>query len=230
MQVVIATKGGITKLFQGYDFSAAALRASLEGSLRRLRTDYVDLFQLHNAGADVVSGHPDIGDALNRFLEEGKIRAYGFSTPISAGGRRASRLSEYRFVSGQLQFAGLARRRSRSFPQGVRARYFDHCPHATGFWLFDRDDHQQHYFRRDDHRSRWSRDKIAAWLEAADALFSTIAHAGYSESRTATALRFCLSFDAVATVIPGMMSPEDVRANVAACKQGPLDLEPHSMH
>ena len=78
-------------------------------------------------------------------------------------------------------------------------------------------------FGVDDHRSRWSRDKIAIWLEAADALFSAIADAGHRESRTAIALRFCLSFDAVATVIPGMMSPEEVRANVAACEQGPLD-------
>jgi aryl-alcohol dehydrogenase-like predicted oxidoreductase len=80
-QVVIATKAGITSSFRCYDFSEAGLRASLEGSLRRLRTDYVDLFQLHNAGSDVVSAHPHIGDLLSRLREEGKIRAYGFSTP-----------------------------------------------------------------------------------------------------------------------------------------------------
>src|ERR1700687_5599671 len=52
-EVVIATKAGITSSFRGYDFSYSALRASLEASLRRLQTDYVDLFQLHNAGPDV---------------------------------------------------------------------------------------------------------------------------------------------------------------------------------
>ena len=80
-EIVIATKAGITSSFRGYDFSAPALRASLEGSLRRLRTDYVDLFQLHNAGPDVVLHQPHIVELLQRFVAEGKVRAFGFSTP-----------------------------------------------------------------------------------------------------------------------------------------------------
>jgi aryl-alcohol dehydrogenase-like predicted oxidoreductase len=36
------------------------------------------------------------------------------------------------------------------------------------------------------------------------------------------ALRFCLSHPAVCTVIPGMRSPKNVRANIAACEAGPL--------
>ena len=223
-EVVIATKGGITKSFRGYDFSASALRASLEGSLRRLRTDYVDLFQLHNAGSNVVLGHPDIGDALNRFLEEGKIRAYGFSTPSpqeavalldfpnTASFQVNCNLLDWRAVD-----LGLFRR---AFAQNISI--IARTPLAFG--ILTETITNDTIFGADDHRSRWSRDKIAVWLEAADALFSTIAHGGYRESRTATALRFCLSFDAVTTVIPGMMSPEDVRANVAACKQGSLDL------
>ena len=72
-EIVIATKAGITSSFRGYDFSAPALRASLEGSLRRLRTDYVDLFQLHNAGPDVVLHQPHIVELLQRFVAEGKV-------------------------------------------------------------------------------------------------------------------------------------------------------------
>src|SRR5882724_10158294 len=47
-QVVLATKAGFVGYQVPADFSPANLRASLFGSLRRLRTDVVDLLQLHN--------------------------------------------------------------------------------------------------------------------------------------------------------------------------------------
>ena len=79
--IVIATKAGITPSYRGYDFSPPALRASLEASLRRLRTDYVDVLQLHNAGPDDVAGRADVFDMLERLVDEGKVRAWGISTP-----------------------------------------------------------------------------------------------------------------------------------------------------
>jgi len=54
-QVVIATKFGyICKERQviGSDASAEAIRRTLEGSLRRLKTDYIDLYQLHIGNLD----------------------------------------------------------------------------------------------------------------------------------------------------------------------------------
>jgi len=221
--VVIATKAGVTKLFAGRDFSAPALRASLEGSLRRLRTDYVDLFQLHDAGADVVLGQPHIGDILNRFLAEGKIRAYGFSTP--SPGDAAALLDFPSTTSFQVNCSLLDWRAvDTGVLDGAWSRNISiiaRTPLAFGFLtgMIASDTR----FSADDHRSRWSRDDMALRLEAADALFSEIAGAGCTENRAAIALRFCLSFESVATVIPGMMSPEEVRANAAACQQGPLD-------
>ena len=44
-------------------------------------------------------------------------------------------------------------------------------------------------------------------------------------NRVAVALRFCLSLAAVATVIPGMLSPAEVLTNVAVCNEGALDGE-----
>lgn len=221
--VVIATKAGITKSFAGRDFSAPALRASVEGSLRRLRTDYVDLLQIHDAGADVVWEHPHIGEVLNRLLEEGKIRAFGFSTP--SPGDAAALLDFPKTTSFQVNCnlldwraadAGLFDGASR---RGISI--IARTPLAFGLLtgLIAGDTR----FNADDHRSRWSRDDIAVWLAAADALFSELADAGCHASRAAIALRFCLSFESIATVIPGMLSPEEVRANAAACQQGPLD-------
>jgi aryl-alcohol dehydrogenase-like predicted oxidoreductase len=222
-QVVIATKGGITASFRGYDFSATALRASLEGSLRRLRTDYVDLFQLHNAVADIVAQNPDIEGLLRRFVEEGKIRAYGVSTPspqdaldLVDGFDAASFQVNCNLLDWRAVDSGLFGRAS---ARGVSI--IARTPLAFGFLtdVLTSDT----VFNDDDHRSRWPRDRVAACAEAADALFSAVLQSGHDDSRVAIALRFCLSFDAVTTVIPGMMSAAEVRANVAACEQGALD-------
>jgi aryl-alcohol dehydrogenase-like predicted oxidoreductase len=60
------------------DFSPAYLRRAVEGSLRRLRTDWLDLFQLHSPPADVVERGEWV-PALEALKREGKIRYYGIA-------------------------------------------------------------------------------------------------------------------------------------------------------
>jgi len=48
------------------------LRHSIEGSLRRLDTDYVDIYHLH--GFDALTPVEEVLDTLNRFVQEGKVR------------------------------------------------------------------------------------------------------------------------------------------------------------
>jgi pyridoxine 4-dehydrogenase len=78
--LVIATKGGLTRPGPGEwvrDGRPEALREALEGSLRRLRLDRIDLYQLHSVDA-VVPFEEQIG-ALAEFQREGKIRHIGLS-------------------------------------------------------------------------------------------------------------------------------------------------------
>jgi aryl-alcohol dehydrogenase-like predicted oxidoreductase len=58
------------------DFSPDHLRVALEASLRRLGTDYVDVFQLHSPPEAVVRAG-DFVPALERLRDEGKIRHFG---------------------------------------------------------------------------------------------------------------------------------------------------------
>jgi pyridoxine 4-dehydrogenase len=69
--IVVATKGGWE------DTSPDALRRELEESLRRLRTDHVDLYQLHRVNPSVPI-EESVG-MLKRFQEEGKVRHIGLS-------------------------------------------------------------------------------------------------------------------------------------------------------
>jgi aryl-alcohol dehydrogenase-like predicted oxidoreductase len=75
--VVIATKFGRYQFDDGPKISDVAqhMRASLEASLRRLRTDYIDLFQLHGPVTDGAMGV--ILRELEDLVGEGKVRYFG---------------------------------------------------------------------------------------------------------------------------------------------------------
>ena len=75
----IATKAGIYAGDAGDAplLSARGLRSSLEASLRRLRTDHVDVYYLHQPDRSVAL--EETVSALGEFVEEGKIRAIGVS-------------------------------------------------------------------------------------------------------------------------------------------------------
>ena len=73
-----------------YDFSAQAIRQSVETSLRRLRTDYLDIVLVHSDGRDMaILSQGEALDTLNALKRAGTIRAVGFSHKTHAGGRTA---------------------------------------------------------------------------------------------------------------------------------------------
>ena len=63
------------------DFSPAYLRKAAEASLRRLQSDYIDLYQLHSPSPEVLASAQfrDALGALERLKAEGKIRHYGIA-------------------------------------------------------------------------------------------------------------------------------------------------------
>jgi aryl-alcohol dehydrogenase-like predicted oxidoreductase len=82
--VVIATKGGYTynrerREVGGEDTSPTYIRKALEASLRRLDTEYVDLYQVHNGNIPEENFEPLFVE-LDKLRSEGKIRTYGWST------------------------------------------------------------------------------------------------------------------------------------------------------
>lgn len=66
------------------DFSPSFVRFALEESLRRLRTDYIDIYSIHNAHLEQV--HSDeLFALLEEFKAEGKIRSYGVALGPAIG-------------------------------------------------------------------------------------------------------------------------------------------------
>ncbi len=94
-------------------FSAAAIEANCDHSLKQLRTDYIDLYQLHRASDPDVPIEETLG-AMSRLVEKGKVRNIGTTNGNAALLREqdaaARRLGGKRFISTQSGLSLLSRR------------------------------------------------------------------------------------------------------------------------
>lgn len=75
-RMVLATKGGIRPPLP-YDQSAAYITEAIDASLRRLRTDSIDLWQVHRP--DILAHPSELARALDDAVAAGKVRALGVS-------------------------------------------------------------------------------------------------------------------------------------------------------
>ena len=73
-----------------HDFSAAHTRMSIERSLKRLETDFIDLVLVHSDGNDLhILNDCEVYQTLSELKKDGKIRAFGFSGKTVEGGVKA---------------------------------------------------------------------------------------------------------------------------------------------
>lgn len=91
------------------EFSGRYLASALEESLRRLRTDYVDIYQLHSPPASVIQ-QSDWHETLENLRHQGKVRAFGIAADSVADAHSALArpgLTSLQFPFGLLDLEGL---------------------------------------------------------------------------------------------------------------------------
>lgn len=89
-----------------YHFSEKKIRSSVERSLRRLNTDYLDIVLIHSDGDDLNIINGGALYVLNELKKQGKIRATGMSTKTVEGGILAAQQSDCVMVTHNLQYSG----------------------------------------------------------------------------------------------------------------------------
>lgn len=111
---------------------------ALEGSLRRLKTDYIDLYWLH--AWDTVTPVEELISTLNDLVRQGKIRHYGFSDVPAWYAARAFTIAEKegkeRPIALQLEYSLVERNIEREHIPAAREFGFGLCPWsplASGF-------------------------------------------------------------------------------------------------
>jgi aryl-alcohol dehydrogenase-like predicted oxidoreductase len=207
--VIIATKFG-TIPGKGKDFSLPHMRRSLHDSLRRLRTDYLDLYQLHSPPESILDDH-DLLAALRDLKDEGLIRSYGIS--LDGAQFALNAMDKWRPDALQILFNLFNMEPAGCFDQADQqgVGLIIKAPLDSG--MLGGDLSQQAPLKDDDPRPRWGEEGTAQRQRLLDALrFLTQGGRTYAQA----ALQFVLSFDAVSTVIPGTTSIAHLEEDVAA--------------
>lgn len=215
-RVIIATKvGNRDTPERGWfkDFSRQWVTQAVEASLRRLQTDYIDLYQLHSPDRDF-QYTPEVFDVFEALKRAGKIRFYGVSVgPWEHG---LSVIETGRGDTLQVLFNLLQRdAASGLFPVadqhniGIIVR----VPLASGFLTgkYTADTR----FPPDDHRSvSYPPERIRQIVTRVERIKAVAQQWGKPLAQLA--LQYCLSHSAVSTVIAGAKTPEQLRQNAAA--------------
>jgi len=222
-QVVLATKFGHQASDMGYGLAAGAkggrnyIRRAVEASLRKLRTDHIDLYQIHTP--DPVTPIAETLAALGELVDEGKVRYLGNSNfagwQIAEAACLADRYGSAGFISAQNHWSLLEREAeaevvpaARHFGLGVLP-YF---PLANGLLTakIRRGRPPREGMRlagRDDYVTEAKLDiveALAAWGEEHGVSLLEVAIGCLAEQPGCT------------SVIAGAMSPEQVKTNAAA--------------
>jgi aryl-alcohol dehydrogenase-like predicted oxidoreductase len=215
-EVVIATKVGNVRGPDGRirkDFARAHISHAVDGSLKRLRTDYIDLYQLHNPTLDDLR-RDDLHEAMDRLQEVGKIRYWGVSVTTPEEGIEVIR-NNWGYALQVLYNVLNQAPEKELFPLAKEKGYgiIARVPLASG--LLSGKFRPDTVFSGDDVRQNFLTPKrLEEVLPRVDEAKSIIG--GTARSLAEGALRFTLAADAVSTVIPGAKNVRQVEMNASA--------------
>jgi aryl-alcohol dehydrogenase-like predicted oxidoreductase len=226
-EIILTTKCGYDndaqRMFPGQserpqDWDPSSIRLQLEGSLRRLGTDYVDLYQLHNARIEPVLDDA-LWEVLGELKAEGKVREVGVALGPAIGwveeGLESIRRRD--IASLQTVFNIIEQEPGLTFAKEIEARgagigLIARVPHAsdTLSGKVTRDT----VFPPEDHRSHRNRDNMLDNFDKADTL--AFLWEGTGRTRGQAAIAGILANPAFTTVLPTNVDVEDIREYAAA--------------
>ncbi len=220
-EVILATKGGSDFYHEPprLNFTETHLMFAVEESLKRLGTDRIDLYQLHNPPFSVIeSGR--VFEPLEKLKAQGKIRYYGISIHAPQEGLLAMKLAKPSTI--QVVYNYLRRDAAEElFPRalaegvGIIARE----PLANGFLTgkYTKDS----VFPVGDIRHQWPSKYQTQLVSQVDTFKKSLQQSPFTPAQAA--IRFVLAQPAVSVVIPGCKTSAQTLENFKAA-DSPLEV------
>jgi len=215
-RVIIASKVGNEILSTGghrKNFGPDYIQKSLHATLKRLQTDYLDFYQMHNPSLAIIR-QGTVFQTLELLRSQGKIRYYGVSITTPEEGLEVVRMGAGHGL--QVLFNALNQKPAeRLFPAARRAGYgiIARVPLASG--LLAGKMTQETRFAADDIRGNFlTTRRLREALEKVEQ-FKRIANVSGSDVARAS-LAFVLANPAVSVAIPGAKDATQAEANAAA--------------
>ena len=216
-QVVISTKFWPEKLpghtFSEDKLSETGIRKTLEGQLRRLQTDYIDIYTEHQMRE---GNEEEVAYVMGKLIAEGKIRAWGQSSPTAEQIRKAHAVTPISAI--QSEYSMMARQwEADVLPlcKGLGIGYVAFSPMANGF--LSGKYNAQSEFKGNDLRTvitRFNKDNMQRNQPLLDLVHR------YAEEKGCTAGQIALAWDLMAyeslVPIPGMRREERIVENLGA--------------
>ena len=227
-----SAQGGVLSKVEGrrgqeelpQDWRPAYIRFALEESLKRLQTDSIDLYQLHNPRLDAMQ-QDDLFATLEQLKAEGKIRAFGVALGPAINTRQINEgkaAIESRHVhTVQIIYNVLEQVLGEAlFPVGRRegTSFLVRVPHASGLLdgtvtestVFAKDDHRYHRVSTDERKRQW---QIEGVKKAKQLAFLA---EGTGRTMAQAAIRFILSEPSMGSVLPNIASDRLLEEYAAA--------------
>jgi aryl-alcohol dehydrogenase-like predicted oxidoreductase len=242
-EIVIATKFGYDiynypdsqgQQERPHDWSPAYMRKALEGSLKRLGTDHIDLYQLHNPRIDAIR-NDELWAELDKAKSEGLIRAIGTALGPAIDVRQIDEAVEtitlrgavpqiiYNFLEQDLGRGVLPTADARSASVLVR------IPHSSG--LLDGTVKKETEFAPGDHRN-WrvtTNEKRRMWLEDGLRKVERFEYmTGPRRSIGQLALQFILHEPAIPSILPNIYDAAGLDDFCSYDKAAPLTEEEYN--
>ena len=199
-------------------FTPDFIRFACEQSLKRLNTDYIDLYQLHNPRIDTIESD-EVFDTLDEMVKEGKIRYYAVALGPDIGWFEEGEASmrEREVCALQIIYSILEQDPARRFfpiAQEQQTGLITRVPHASG--LLDGTYTKDTVFEPSDHRSHRRQE----WLEEG---LKKLAELDFlTENLESTvgqiAIKFALSGSCVASVLPNITNLAQLSEFAATCE------------
>jgi aryl-alcohol dehydrogenase-like predicted oxidoreductase len=230
-QVVIATKFGLlfdeeTRQGAGHSASPTYIRSACEASLKRLGTDYIDIYQLHG-GVSSQAEAEEIIATLEDLVREGKIRFYGPSADDLNTAQFFAHGPHCTVIQQQLNIFG-GNDELLKFCEAQKLAVICRTPLAMGLLTGKYQNEQQALSPNDVrlHTPWWEYFKagqMQAWLTKVEAVRSVLTAEGRTLAQGALAWIWARSN--VAVPVPGFKTTAQVEENAAALHFGPLSSQ-----
>ena len=203
------------------------IRYACEQSLRRLGTDYVDLYQLHNPRLETVR-NDEVFTTLDQLVQEGKVRYYGTALGPDIGWKAEgdASMSERRVSSMQVIYSIIEQQPARYFfptAQEQNVGLLARVPHASEILTGQFEEQAKVEFDPSDHRAHRRRE----WLDQAFRKREKVMFVAQENGRTLAqaAIQFCLSEPAIASVLPNIVNQAQLNEYAAGSEVPPLAPE-----
>lgn len=219
-QIIVCTKGGNNMVTGARNFTPDYIRGCVEGSLRRLGVEAIDLYLLHNPSLQNMQAR-DSYDVLETYKAQGTIKHWGVSVNtvaecdyVIASGEPAAMQMEYNLL---VQNTADVFARAHAAGVGVISR----VPLVRGL-LAGRIDEHATFVEGDRRRQILAPDRVSPMMARVRQIQDIAASGGLS--LVEVAMRFCVSNCDTTVTIPGIRTPEQARANAAACEPLPAAI------